>query len=188
MQKTANRARVGSPDMPAFLRVVANCALCCGTLLARCVNCRPVVALHARKGMLHRQALGQGVRATSRKPFRSSHSRTALQPRAMASSAAPSPVRALHWVFKIGDRTATHKFLSEQLGMEVLRHEEVRSTRFICLSIPASKPASIAAQRLVAWRNFALQNLRRWFIACCNALYARSRPVNRNTNMYLAWC
>lgn len=42
-----------------------------------------------------------------------------------ASKMAPSSVRSLHWVFKIGDRTATHKFLSEILGMEVLRHEEV---------------------------------------------------------------
>uniref|UniRef100_A0A0A9XJN7 Glyoxalase domain-containing protein 4 n=1 Tax=Lygus hesperus TaxID=30085 RepID=A0A0A9XJN7_LYGHE len=35
-----------------------------------------------------------------------------------------STTRALHWVFKIGDRTLTAKFYREILGMKVLRHEE----------------------------------------------------------------
>ncbi|CAB0012874.1 unnamed protein product [Nesidiocoris tenuis] len=37
-----------------------------------------------------------------------------------------SAVRALHWVFKIGDRTQTAKFYREILGMKVLRHEEFK--------------------------------------------------------------
>lgn len=32
--------------------------------------------------------------------------------------------RALHWVFKIGDRNETMRFYREVLGMKVLRHEE----------------------------------------------------------------
>ena len=32
--------------------------------------------------------------------------------------------RALHWVFKVGDRAATMKFYKDVLGMTVLRHEE----------------------------------------------------------------
>ncbi len=32
--------------------------------------------------------------------------------------------RALHWVFKVGDRTAEVGFLRDTLGMRVLRHEE----------------------------------------------------------------
>ena len=32
--------------------------------------------------------------------------------------------RALHWVFKVGDRTAEVGFLHDALGMRVLRHEE----------------------------------------------------------------
>ncbi|XP_013387571.1 glyoxalase domain-containing protein 4 [Lingula anatina] len=32
--------------------------------------------------------------------------------------------RALHWVFKVGDRTKTAKFYREVLGMKFLRHEE----------------------------------------------------------------
>jgi len=32
--------------------------------------------------------------------------------------------RALHFVFKIGDRDQTMKFFREILGMKVLRHEE----------------------------------------------------------------
>ncbi|XP_037072506.1 glyoxalase domain-containing protein 4-like isoform X2 [Pollicipes pollicipes] len=32
--------------------------------------------------------------------------------------------RALHYVFKVGDRTATAKFYKEILGMQILRHEE----------------------------------------------------------------
>lgn len=32
--------------------------------------------------------------------------------------------RALHWVFKVADRTQTAKFYREILGMKVLRHEE----------------------------------------------------------------
>lgn len=32
--------------------------------------------------------------------------------------------RALHYVFKIGDRNQTAKFYREVLGMKVLRHEE----------------------------------------------------------------
>ena len=32
--------------------------------------------------------------------------------------------RALHWVFKVGDRTAEVGFLTGELGMRVLRHEE----------------------------------------------------------------
>ncbi|BES97480.1 glyoxalase domain containing 4 [Nesidiocoris tenuis] len=37
-----------------------------------------------------------------------------------------SAIRALHWVFKIGDRTQTAKFYREILGMKVLRHEEFK--------------------------------------------------------------
>lgn len=37
-----------------------------------------------------------------------------------------SAPRALHWVFKIGDRTLTAKFYREILGMKVLRHEEFK--------------------------------------------------------------
>lgn len=32
--------------------------------------------------------------------------------------------RALHWVFKIGDRSKTIDFYRNVLGMKVLRHEE----------------------------------------------------------------
>lgn len=32
--------------------------------------------------------------------------------------------RALHYVFKIGDRNATSHFYRDILGMKVLRHEE----------------------------------------------------------------
>ncbi|KAA0202909.1 hypothetical protein HAZT_HAZT000744 [Hyalella azteca] len=35
--------------------------------------------------------------------------------------------RALHYVYKIGDRTATAKFYKDILGMKVLRHEEFTS-------------------------------------------------------------
>jgi len=42
----------------------------------------------------------------------------------MATSQLPITGRSLHWVFKIGDRTATVKFLSEILGFKTLRHEE----------------------------------------------------------------
>jgi hypothetical protein len=38
-------------------------------------------------------------------------------------------VRNLHWVFKIGDRTATSSFLHGVLSMKALRHEEVRLVR-----------------------------------------------------------
>lgn len=38
-------------------------------------------------------------------------------------------VRNLHWVFKIGDRTATSSFLHGVLSMKALRHEEVRVVR-----------------------------------------------------------
>jgi lactoylglutathione lyase len=33
-------------------------------------------------------------------------------------------IRALHWVFKVGDRKETMRFYREVLGMRVLRHEE----------------------------------------------------------------
>ncbi|GLC33237.1 hypothetical protein PLESTF_000157000 [Pleodorina starrii] len=36
----------------------------------------------------------------------------------------PSPCRNLHWVFKVGDRTATIRFYEDALLMEPLRHEE----------------------------------------------------------------
>jgi len=36
----------------------------------------------------------------------------------------PQGARALHWVFKIGQRELTMKFYREILGMKVLRHEE----------------------------------------------------------------
>lgn len=32
--------------------------------------------------------------------------------------------RALHFVFKVADRTLTSRFYREVLGMKVLRHEE----------------------------------------------------------------
>lgn len=36
-------------------------------------------------------------------------------------------IRNLHWVFKVGDRTATVRFYTDVLLMEPLRHEEVRA-------------------------------------------------------------
>ncbi|KAG2438183.1 hypothetical protein HXX76_005789 [Chlamydomonas incerta] len=36
----------------------------------------------------------------------------------------PHPCRNLHWVFKVGDRTATTKFYRDVLLLEPLRHEE----------------------------------------------------------------
>ncbi|KAL4425502.1 hypothetical protein ABPG75_009518 [Micractinium tetrahymenae] len=39
---------------------------------------------------------------------------------------APSSVRALHYVLKVADRTATVHFLHEVLGMHALRHEEFK--------------------------------------------------------------
>ncbi|GLI64999.1 hypothetical protein VaNZ11_008425 [Volvox africanus] len=36
----------------------------------------------------------------------------------------PSPCRNLHWVFKVGDRTANIRFFEDFLLMEPLRHEE----------------------------------------------------------------
>lgn len=37
---------------------------------------------------------------------------------------APTNVRALHYVLKVADRTATVHFLHDALGMRALRHEE----------------------------------------------------------------
>ena len=39
---------------------------------------------------------------------------------------APSSVRVLHYVLKVGDRDATVHFLHDVLGMHALRHEEFR--------------------------------------------------------------
>ena len=39
---------------------------------------------------------------------------------------APSSVRALHFVLKVADRTATVAFLHDVLGMHALRHEEFK--------------------------------------------------------------
>ena len=45
-------------------------------------------------------------------------------PGAGAGAMAAGGARALHWVFKVGDRTAEVGFLRGALGMRVLRHEE----------------------------------------------------------------
>lgn len=37
-----------------------------------------------------------------------------------------APIRALHFVFKVGNRKETMKFFTEILGMQVLRHEEFK--------------------------------------------------------------
>ncbi|GFR48567.1 hypothetical protein Agub_g10469 [Astrephomene gubernaculifera] len=70
----------------------------------------------------------QRIKLVSRQPVRCSlrHiSRPRLRVEALARAAMkPSPCRNLHWVFKVGDRTATTRFLQEVLLMEPLRHEE----------------------------------------------------------------
>ncbi|KAL3084550.1 hypothetical protein niasHS_008242 [Heterodera schachtii] len=38
----------------------------------------------------------------------------------------PFKARALHYVFRVADRRASHKFYTQTLGMKVLRHEEFR--------------------------------------------------------------
>ncbi len=50
-----------------------------------------------------------------------------LHVKAMAASSSPAlPARALHYVFKIGDRKASDTFLQQNLLMKPLRHEEAR--------------------------------------------------------------
>mmetsp|Transcript_23119 Transcript_23119/g.59063 ORF Transcript_23119/g.59063 Transcript_23119/m.59063 type:complete len:335 (-) Transcript_23119:9-1013(-) len=54
-------------------------------------------------------------------------SRGAFGCRVVAMASAPAklgPTRNLHWVFKVGDRTATTQFYTDVLGMTTLRHEE----------------------------------------------------------------
>ena len=45
---------------------------------------------------------------------------------------APSTVRALHYVLKVADRTATVHFLHDVLGMQTLRHEEFKEVGAAC--------------------------------------------------------
>lgn len=44
--------------------------------------------------------------------------------RTPSAAMAPTSARALHYVVKVADRTATVHFLREALGMHTLRHEE----------------------------------------------------------------